>query len=81
MRRTCGSRRQRFILRLASGQTLLVAHSIDRAPRVDPLPDGANVLFAGAYEWNAEGGVIRWTHHDPDGQHAAGLECNGLRYQ
>ena len=32
-----GGRHQRFILRLDSGQTLLVAHNIDLAPRIDSL--------------------------------------------
>ena len=31
-----GGRHQRFILRLDSGQTLLVAHNIDLAPRIGP---------------------------------------------
>src|SRR6476620_9905745 len=37
---TDGGRHQRFILRLASGRTLLVAHNIDLAPRVAPLAVG-----------------------------------------
>src|SRR3954452_22381734 len=32
-----GDRHQRFLLRLQSGATLLVAHNIDIAPRVEPL--------------------------------------------
>jgi cold shock CspA family protein len=77
-----GSRHQRFILRLASGQTLLIAHNIDIAPRLDSLRSGDRVAFRGQYEWNAEGGVIHWTHHDPEGQHASGwLSYNGIVYQ
>ncbi|KAB2888778.1 MAG: DUF3465 domain-containing protein [Desulfobulbaceae bacterium] len=67
-----GSRHQRFVLRLASGQTLLVAHNIDLAPRIDSLAIGDEVAFSGEYEWNSKGGVLHWTHRDPDGRHAAG---------
>jgi hypothetical protein len=35
-----GSRHQRFILKLQSGQTLLIAHNIDVAPRVSSLREG-----------------------------------------
>lgn len=77
-----GRRHQRFILELASGQTLLIAHNIDIAPRIDDLNEGDTVAFYGEYEWNARGGVIHWTHHDPDGRHADGwLQHNGLTYQ
>lgn len=77
-----GSRHQRFILRLASGQTLLIAHNIDIAPRIEALKRGDRVAFFGQYEWNDEGGVIHWTHHDPDGQHVRGwLKHNGTVYQ
>ena len=41
-----------------------------------------NPVFSGVYEWNGEGGVVHWTHHDPDGSHTPGwLEHAGLRYQ
>ncbi|MDH4048435.1 MAG: DUF3465 domain-containing protein [Gammaproteobacteria bacterium] len=77
-----GSRHQRFILRLSSGRTLLVAHNIDLAPRVSSLGEGDTVSFYGEFEPNDRGGVIHWTHHDPQGRHAAGwLEHNGQRYQ
>jgi len=67
-----GSRHQRFILRLASGQTLLIAHNIDLAPRLKSLESGDSVVFSGVYEWNSKGGVVHWTHRDPSGEHQAG---------
>jgi Protein of unknown function (DUF3465) len=79
---TEGGRHQRFIVRLASGQTLLIAHNIDVAPRVADLRKGESVVFRGVYEWSAEGGTIHWTHHDPDGQHVAGwIRYDGRTYQ
>lgn len=67
-----GNRHQRFLLRLDSGQTILIAHNIDLAPRIADLEPGDNVAFNGEYEWNAKGGVIHWTHDDPDGSHPGG---------
>jgi len=77
-----GSRHQRFILKLQSGQTLLIAHNIDLAPRLSNLREGDTVAFNGEYEWNSKGGVIHWTHHDPNGYHEAGwLKHNSQTYQ
>jgi len=77
-----GSRHQRFIIRLSSGQTLLVSHNIDLAPRISSLETGDKITFYGEYEWNPEGGVIHWTHHDPDGSHEDGwIKHNGKTYQ
>jgi ABC-type glycerol-3-phosphate transport system substrate-binding protein len=79
---TEGERHQRFIIALASGQTLLIAHNIDVAPRVASLAVGDSIEFKGVYEWNDEGGVVHWTHHDPDGQHVAGwIKHDGIVYQ
>lgn len=77
-----GSRHQRFILRLASGQTLLITHNIDIAPKIDSLREGDAVAFYGQYEWNEKGGVVHWTHRDPHGSHADGwLQYQGQMYQ
>ena len=77
-----GSRHQRFLVRLASGQTLLIAHNIDLAKRVDSLRAGDSVEFYGEYEWNAKGGVIHWTHRDPGGRHVDGwIKHSGQTYQ
>jgi hypothetical protein len=79
---TKGSRHQKIILKLASGQTLLVAHNIDLAPRLPEVQVGESVAFYGEYEWNKLGGVVHWTHHDPAGRHISGwLEYRGRRYQ
>ena len=75
-------RHQRFIVQLASGQTLLITHNIDIAPRIDGLEAGDSVRFNGEYVWNAKGGVIHWTHHDPRRKHVAGwVVHNGKTYQ
>ena len=77
-----GSRHQRFILELETGQTLLIAHNIDIAPRINGLNRGDRVSFFGEYEWNERGGLIHWTHRDTRGNHVAGwIEHNGERYQ
>jgi hypothetical protein len=77
-----GSRHQRFILKLNSNQTLLIAHNIDLAPKIKNLNVGDHVNFYGEYEWNSKGGVIHWTHHDPNGRHEGGwLNHGGKLYQ
>ena len=76
-----GSRHQRFILRLEDGHTVLVAHNIDLAPRV-PIEEADTVEFHGQYEWNDQGGVVHWTHHDPDGFHEGGwIRAGGRVYE
>ncbi|MGH2471218.1 MAG: DUF3465 domain-containing protein [Candidatus Limnocylindria bacterium] len=72
---------QRFIIRLAAAsQTVLVTNNIDVGKRV-PLAIGDDVLVHGEYIWNAEGGLIHFTHHDPDRSHEDGwIEWRGVRY-
>jgi len=79
---TKGSRHQKFIIELSSGQTLLISHNIDIAPRLGTLKRGDYVKFYGEYEWNSRGGVVHWTHHDPNGRHENGwLNHDGKTYQ
>lgn len=76
-----GSRHQRFIVQDNNGNTVLVAHNIDLAPRV-PLAEGDVVTLQGRYEWNAKGGVLHWTHADPNGRIEGGwIEYAGKRYR
>lgn len=77
-----GSRHQRFIIREDSGETLLIAHNIDLAPRLEGLRVGDRVRIAGEFVWNPRGGTVHWTHHDPQGRHVPGyIEWRGRRYQ
>lgn len=76
-----GSRHQRFLVSVADQVSVLVAHNVDLAPRV-PLAPGDSVELRGEYEWNDRGGVMHWTHRDPDGRHEAGwIRHDGRLYQ
>jgi hypothetical protein len=76
-----GSRHQRFIIKASSGTTVLVAHNIDLAERV-PLERGDQVVIRGEYEWNDRGGVLHWTHHDPQGRRPGGwIRHRGREYR
>ena len=71
---------ERFILRVGD-LTVLVAHNTELAPVV-PVAVGDTVEVRGEYEWNQLGGVIHWTHRDPDGRHAPGwIRLRGRLYQ
>ena len=77
-----GSRHQRFLIKLSGGETILIAHNIDLAPRLDDLEKGDIITLHGEYEWNEKGGVIHWTHHDPAGHHIDGwIKHQGHVYQ
>ena len=79
---TEGIRHQRFIIRLASGQTLLIVHNIDLAPRVAQLKIRDRVVVKGEYIWNDEGGLMHLTHNDPDGVGFHGsIRHKGRTYQ
>ena len=67
-----GSRHQKFIIKLETGATLLIVHNIDLADRVAPLQEGDFVEVYGEYEWNEKGGLVHWTHYDPQGRHPDG---------
>jgi hypothetical protein len=69
---TAGEAHQRFIIALSNSQTLLIEHNIDISPRVQGITVGSLVYVHGDYIWNSQGGLVHWTHHDPDGVHEDG---------
>lgn len=75
-----GDRHQRFLIAIAPDITLLVAHNIDLAARV-PVETGQTVTVSGEYVWNNKGGVMHWTHHDPQGRRGGWIEYGGKRYE
>lgn len=66
-----GSRHQKFILRLPDDLTVLVSHNIDLSERI-PVSLGDRLELRGQYEWSDRGGVVHWTHHDPQGRRPGG---------
>ena len=71
---------QRFVIDVAGGGSLLVAHNLDVAERI-PLGLGDRVRVRGLYEFNEQGGVVHFTHHDPHGREAGGwVEFRKKRY-
>jgi hypothetical protein len=79
---TKGTKHQRFIVRISPKVTVLIAHNIDLAPRINNIGQGDTLSFYGEYEWNNRGGVIHWTHRDPGKRHIDGwLKFRGKTYQ
>lgn len=79
---TNGLKHQKFLVKVASGKTLLFAHNIDLAPRVADIKIGDLVEFKGEYVFNPKGGVVHWTHRDPRGEQAPGwIKHNGKTYE
>lgn len=77
-----GSRHQRFIIIVGVDHSLLIAHNIDLAPKIENLQVGDEITVYGEYEWNEQGGVMHWTHHDPDNHHPHGwIRHQGQLYQ
>ncbi|HCT46712.1 MAG: hypothetical protein CMJ35_02130 [Phycisphaerae bacterium] len=75
-----GYRHQRFVVRLENGQTLLIVHNIDLVEKVPIMVDDY-VEFKGEYEYNEKGGLVHWTHHDPQRIHEAGwVRHTGFEY-
>ncbi|HEV3096973.1 MAG TPA: DUF3465 domain-containing protein [Candidatus Dormibacteraeota bacterium] len=72
---------EQFIIKLNSQNvTVEVEHNISIGARV-PVAQGDHVVVHGEYVWNSKGGLIHFTHHDPQGTHEGGyIEDNGTTY-
>jgi uncharacterized protein DUF3465 len=72
---------EQFIVKLSPGDiTIEVEHNISIAARV-PVALGDHVIVHGEYIWNAQGGLVHFTHHDPKGTHEGGyIQDNGKTY-
>lgn len=79
---TDGNKHQRFLVRTTEDVTVLIAHNISLAPRIENLTMGDTVSFVGEYVWNEKGGVVHWTHRDPHGRHPSGfITHDGVVYR
>ena len=72
---------EQFIVKLSSGDlTVEVEHNISIGARA-PVQEGDHVVVHGEYIWNGQGGLIHFTHHDPQGTHQNGyIVDNGKTY-
>jgi hypothetical protein len=77
-----GTPHQRFLVRLESGTTVLVAYNLDLAPRIAPLAVGDSVTLRGEYIWNDKGGLMHWVHRDPSGREPGGwVQVHGREFR
>jgi uncharacterized protein DUF3465 len=72
---------EQFIIKLSSQNlTVEIEHNISVGARA-PIAEGDHVIVHGEYVWNSKGGLIHFTHHDPQGTHEGGyIEDNGKTY-
>ncbi|MDI4480444.1 DUF3465 domain-containing protein [Moraxella osloensis] len=78
-----GSRHQKFLVKIDNypNITVLIAHNIDLAPRIEGIQAKNPIRFYGEYIYNDKGGVVHWTHRDPASRHQDGwLEYQGQQY-
>lgn len=78
-----GSRHQKFLITIDGYPqiSVLVAHNIDLAKRVENIQPNTPIRFYGEYIYNDKGGVLHWTHKDPTARHQDGwLEYNEQKY-
>lgn len=73
---------QMFLVRLTSGQKLIIKHNIDTGQALPDLKEGALLTFKGLYKWNRRGGMIIFTSHKNKKNKLSGwLKYNDIIYQ
>lgn len=70
---------QKFLIRTGDGESLMVVHNIELAPRIDDVAVGDAVEYCGEFVDNDKGGLVHWTHRDPDGSRLGGWLIHGGR--
>ena len=64
---------QRFLLADENGRTLLVVNNIEGWARLADVAIGKRVRFQGEFIANDKGGLVHWTHPDPNGLRPGGF--------
>ena len=75
-----GVRHQRFLVKLAPDVVVLIAHNLDLAKRV-PAQIHQPIIINGEFVANDKGGMMHWTHHDPQGGQGGWIDYREQRYQ
>jgi hypothetical protein len=73
-------RHQRFIVSCSGGQTILIVNDTSIGERV-PERVGDTVALRGQYVWSGQGGLIHFTHHDPQGSEGGWILDRGHVYR
>ncbi len=73
-----GDKHQKMILKIGNN-TLLLAHNIDKAPRV-PVAIGDEIIVRGEYQYNELGGIIHWTHRSNNAHPAGWIKYKNKKY-
>lgn len=60
-----GEENQRILVDVESQLNLIIRHSLEQSDRV-PVAQGDTIAFQGRYSFNGRGGVVGFTHHDPE---------------
>ena len=68
---------QQFLLVDPTGETLKIAHNIDKWPRLGDLHPGDVVEFKGEFKDTDRGYLVHWTHPDPAGRKPGGYIRKG----
>lgn len=72
-------RHQRFVVLCPGGETVLIVNDVSIGRRVPVIVGGA-IGVRGQYIWNAQGGLVHFTHHSDTGGSAGWILWHGRVY-